>query len=99
LLARGLTGRVSCPARPCTIELTATLDARSRKKLGLRAAGGSPFKTVKLTANGPTRFALKPSAAAKRKLKKAKTLKLKVRIVARSGGEAVGVTRRVTIRR
>ena len=99
MLRRGVTGTVVCPSGPCDVEATATVDPRSLKKLGLWAVGTAVFRATTVTADGKTKVVLRLSAAAKRKLKKAKSLKLKVRIVARDGTQAVGITRRVTIKR
>ena len=80
MLSRGLTGTVACPGGRCAVQVVASVDPRTLKKLGLRAAGTAVFRGTSVTADGKTRIVLRPSSAAKRRLKKMRSIKLTIGI-------------------
>ena len=77
-----------------------TLDRASAKRLGLVGASvGIARGSVQSTRGRPAKLVLKLPRVAKRKLTNAKSLKLTVRITARSGGDTATDTRRITLKR
>jgi hypothetical protein len=100
VLKSGLTGTLSCPRTTCAIEAGVSVDPATAKKLGVKAAGASPFSGAAVQANGATKVVLKPSKTAARKLAKLKSLKLTVRLTARgSDGQTATITRTITLKR
>jgi hypothetical protein len=82
LLAKGLQLTVKCD-EACTADVELLIDAKTAKKLKLKTKIGSAKVTV--PAGGSKKVAVKLSSAAKKKLKKLKSLKVTVKATAVDG--------------
>ena len=98
LIAKGLKLTVKCD-EACTTKVDVLIDAKSAKKLKLKrnVAGG----TAKLTAAGSKTVTVKLSGAAKKKLKKLKSLTLTVQATAvdSAGNQVAAPPRTVKLKR
>jgi hypothetical protein len=87
-LRRGLSGTVSCSlACAHTVAATFTLRGRSRKSVRSTSAG-----------RGPT-FSVRPGPKARRRLRGARIVDVRLRITASAGAQRVTTTRGLTLRR
>ena len=98
VLAKGLAVTASC-SEPCTLKLQLVIDKKTAKKLKL---GKKPTVIGTLTRSlaGSAKLKIKLTGKAKKRLKKAKSVKLSVRAVATDpAGNAAAVVKTVTLKR
>ena len=98
VLAKGLAVTASC-SEPCTLKLQLVIDKKTAKKLKL---GKKPTVIGTLTRSlaGSAKLKIKLTGKAKKRLKKAKSVKLSVRAVATdpAGNASPIIVRAVTLR-
>ena len=80
-LRRGLAGRATCTAR-CTLTVSLTVDRRTAKRLKLRSRTVGVARLSR-AFTGAQRFTLRFNRAAKRRLGRARSVKLTVAVVGR----------------
>ncbi len=98
VLAKGLALTASC-SEPCTLKLQLVVDKKTAKKLKL---GKKPTVIGKLTrsVSGTAKLKVKLTGKAKKRLKRAKSVKLTVKAVATdAAGNATTKTAKVTLKR
>ena len=98
VLAKGLAVTASC-SEPCTLKLQLVIDKKTAKKLKL---GKKPTVVGTLTRSlaGSAQLKIKLTGKAKKRLKRAKSVKLSVRAVATdAAGNAAAVVKTVTLKR
>lgn len=99
VLRRGLVGTVTCSGA-CSIVATIRLDATQAKRLGLTGAAATFARSVTYSPNGaPTAVTVLLPPSIQRKLSRARSVALTLRLDAQVGGRPAHVTRRLTIRR
>jgi hypothetical protein len=98
LIAKGLRVTVSCD-EACTTRIDLLIDRKTGKRLKLKTRLAR--KTVQMAAAGSRKVAIKLPAKAKKKLKKLKSLKVRVRTTAvdGAGNRALPQSRAVKLRR
>ena len=97
VLAKGLAGSAVC-SRACTVQVVVRLDARTAKRLRLRGTLGKQTVTG---GAGTTRFKVRLSTAAKRKLKRLRRVVFQVTVTTAGAGGAPVALRpvKVTVKR
>jgi hypothetical protein len=92
LLSRGLTFNTGCPAG-CKVTATIGVDKRTAKRLGLRS-------TVLGSGKGTTRVTVKLTPKARKALRRARSVRLKVALVATAAdGRISTLTKSLTVKR
>jgi hypothetical protein len=98
VLAKGLALTASC-SEPCTLKLQLVVDKKTANKLKL---GKKPTVIGKLTrsVSGTAKLKVKLTGKAKKRLKRAKSVKLTVEAIATdAAGNATTKTAKVTLKR
>ena len=103
LVSRGLRVRVRC-ARPCTIRVRLVIDRRTARRLGFRLGRRRSvvvaIGAARLRGAGARAVTLRPTAAARRRLSRARRLTPTLETTIRGGGVAAVVdSQRVTLTR
>jgi hypothetical protein len=98
VLAKGLAIIASC-SEPCTLRLQLVVDKKTAKKLKL-GKKATVVGTLTRSVSGTAKLKVKLTGKAKKRLKKAKTVKLTVKAVATdAAGNAATKTAKLTLTR